>query len=140
MGIVGANGTGKSTFLNMLVGTEQPTKGKISVGETVVMGYYHQSGANFKSGKKMLEVITDIAEFIPLEKGKRMSAAKFLEKFLFPRSMHYTDVDKLSGGEKKRLYLMTILMKNPNFLILDEPTNDLPNLCSSTILDPRRFI
>lgn len=125
MGIVGANGTGKSTFLNMLVGTEQPTKGKISVGETVVMGYYHQSGANFKSGKKMLEVITDIAEFIPLEKGKRMSAAQFLEKFLFPRSMHYTDVDKLSGGEKKRLYLMTILMKNPNFLILDEPTNDL---------------
>jgi ATP-binding cassette subfamily F protein uup len=125
MGIVGANGTGKSTFLNMLVGTEQPTSGKISVGDTVVIGYYHQSGANFKSGKKMLEVITDIAEFIPLEKGKRMSAAQFLEKFLFPRSMHYTDVDKLSGGEKKRLYLMTILMKNPNFLILDEPTNDL---------------
>ncbi|NOQ74485.1 MAG: ATP-binding cassette domain-containing protein [Crocinitomix sp.] len=125
LGIVGANGTGKSTFLNMLVGTEEPSKGKISVGETVVMGYYHQSGANFKAGKKMLEVITDIAEFIPLDKGKRMSAAQFLEKFLFPRSMHYIDVDKLSGGEKKRLYLMTILMKNPNFLILDEPTNDL---------------
>ncbi len=125
LGIVGANGTGKSTFLNMLVGTEEPSKGKISVGDTVVMGYYHQSGANFKSGKKMLEVITDIAEFIPLDKGKRMSAAQFLEKFLFPRSMHYMDVDKLSGGEKKRLYLMTILMKNPNFLILDEPTNDL---------------
>lgn len=125
LGIVGANGTGKSTFLNMLVGTEAPSKGKISVGETVVMGYYHQSGANFKSGKKMLEVITDIAESIPLDKGKRMSAAQFLEKFLFPRSMHYMDVDKLSGGEKKRLYLMTILMKNPNFLILDEPTNDL---------------
>ncbi|MFT5820419.1 MAG: ATP-binding cassette subfamily F protein uup [Crocinitomix sp.] len=125
LGIVGANGTGKSTFLNMLVGTEEPSKGKISVGETVVMGYYHQSGASFKSGKKMLEVITDIAESIPLDKGKRMSAAQFLEKFLFPRSMHYIDVDKLSGGEKKRLYLMTILMKNPNFLILDEPTNDL---------------
>lgn len=125
MGIVGANGTGKSTFLNMLTGSEEPSKGKISVGDTVVMGYYHQSGANFKSGKKVLEVITDIAEFIPLEKGKRMSAAQFLEKFLFPRTMHYMDVDKLSGGEKKRLYLMTILMKNPNFLILDEPTNDL---------------
>ena len=125
MGIVGANGTGKSTFLNMLTGSELPTKGKISIGDTVVMGYYHQSGANFKAGKKMLEVITDIAEFIPLDKGKRMSAAQFLEKFLFPRSMHYMDVDKLSGGELKRLYLMTILMKNPNFLILDEPTNDL---------------
>lgn len=125
LGIVGANGTGKSTFLNMLTGSEEPTKGKISVGDTVVMGYYHQSGANFKPGKKMLEVITDIAEYIPLEKGRKMSAAQFLEKFLFPRSMHYMDVEKLSGGEKKRLYLMTILMKNPNFLILDEPTNDL---------------
>lgn len=125
LGIVGANGTGKSTFLNMLTGTEEPSKGKIVIGDTVVMGYYHQSGANFKPGKKMLEVITDIAEYIPLEKGRRMSAAQFLEKFLFPRSMHYMDVEKLSGGEKKRLYLMTILMQNPNFLILDEPTNDL---------------
>lgn len=125
LGIVGANGTGKSTFLNMLTGNEEPSKGKITVGDTVVLGYYHQSGANFKPGKKVLEVITDIAEYIPLEKGNRMSAAQFLEKFLFPRSMHYMDVEKLSGGEKKRLYLMTILMKNPNFLILDEPTNDL---------------
>jgi len=125
MGIVGANGAGKSTFLNMLTGKEDPSKGKIVVGDTIVMGYYHQSGANFKPGKKMLEVITDIAEYIPLEKGRRMSAAQFLEKFLFPRSMHYMDVEKLSGGEKKRLYLMTILMQNPNFLILDEPTNDL---------------
>ena len=125
LGIVGANGTGKSTFLNMLTGSELPTTGKVSVGDTVVMGYYHQSGANFKPGKKVLEVITDIAEYIPLDKGKRMSAAQFLEKFLFPRSMHYLDCEKLSGGEMKRLYLMTILMKNPNFLILDEPTNDL---------------
>lgn len=125
LGIVGANGSGKSTFLNMLTGTELPTKGKISVGDTIVMGYYHQSGANFKPGKKVIQVITDIAEYIPLDKGKKMSAAQFLEKFLFPRSMHYMDCEKLSGGELKRLYLMTILMKNPNFLILDEPTNDL---------------
>jgi ATP-binding cassette subfamily F protein uup len=125
LGIVGANGTGKSTFLNMLTGREEPSQGKIVVGETIVMGYYHQSGASFKEGKKVKEVITDIAEFIPLSKGRKMSAAQFLEKFLFPRSMHFLDVDRLSGGEKKRLYLMTILMKNPNFLILDEPTNDL---------------
>lgn len=125
LGIVGANGTGKSTFLNLITGAIEPDKGKVVIGETVVMGYYHQQGAKFKSGKKVLEVITDIAEYIPLDKGKKMSAAQFLEKFLFPRTMHYQDVDMLSGGEKKRLYLMTILMKNPNFLILDEPTNDL---------------
>ncbi len=135
LGIVGANGTGKSTFLNMLTGREEPSKGKITVGETVIMGYYHQSGASFKPGKKMIEVITDIAEFIPLEKGKKMSAAQFLEKFLFPRSMHYLDVERLSGGEQKRLYLMTILMKNPNFLILDEPTNDLDIFILSVLED-----
>lgn len=125
LGIVGANGTGKSTFLNLITGAIEPDKGKVVVGETVVLGYYHQQGAQFKPGKKVLEVITDIAEYIPLDKGKKMSAAQFLEKFLFPRTMHYQDVDMLSGGEKKRLYLMTILMRNPNFLILDEPTNDL---------------
>jgi ATP-binding cassette subfamily F protein uup len=125
IGIVGANGSGKSTFLNMLTGSEQPTKGKIVVGDTVVMGYYHQDGMKFKDDQKVIDVIKDIAEFIPLTKGKKMSAAQFLEKFLFPKQMHYNEVAKLSGGEKKRLYLMTILMKNPNFLILDEPTNDL---------------
>ena len=130
VGIVGANGTGKSTFLNMITGTEEPSKGKIVVGDTVVFGYYHQEGLKSvpglnKPGKRVIEVIRDIAEYIPLMKGRKLSAAQFLEMFLFPRDMHFNYVEKLSGGEKKRLYLMTVLMKNPNFLILDEPTNDL---------------
>ncbi|MCG8576318.1 MAG: ABC-F family ATP-binding cassette domain-containing protein [Flavobacteriales bacterium] len=125
IGIVGANGTGKSTFLNMITQGIEPSKGKIVVGETVVMAYYHQDGMKFREDQKVIEVIKDVAEFIPLTKGKKMSAAQFLEKFLFPRDMHYNFVEKLSGGERKRLYLMTILMQNPNFLILDEPTNDL---------------
>lgn len=125
IGIVGGNGTGKSTFLNMITGAVEPSKGKVIVGDTVVLGYYHQDGMKFKDDQRVIEVIRDIAEFIPLSKGKKMSAAQFLEKFLFPRDMHFNQVEKLSGGEKKRLYLMTILMKNPNFLILDEPTNDL---------------
>ena len=125
LGIVGQNGAGKSTFLNLLVGSEQPTSGKISVGETVVMGYYHQDGLIFDEDKKVIDIIKDIAEWIPLTKGRKMSAAQFLEMFMFDRDMHYNYVYKLSGGEKKRLYLMTILMANPNFLILDEPTNDL---------------
>ena len=125
LGIVGKNGTGKSTFLNMLTGSEQPTSGRIEVGETVVMGYYHQDGLKFDEEKKVIDIIRDIADYIPLAKGQKMGAAGFLEMFLFPRDMHYDFVYKLSGGEKKRLYLMTILMTNPNFLILDEPTNDL---------------
>lgn len=125
LGIVGKNGTGKSTFLNILTGSEQPTSGRIEVGETVVMGYYHQDGLKFDEDKKVIDIIRDIADFIPLAKGQKMTAAGFLEMFLFPRDMHYDFVYKLSGGEKKRLYLMTILMTNPNFLILDEPTNDL---------------
>ncbi len=135
IGIVGNNGTGKSTFLNMLVGKEQPSKGKIVVGETVVMGYYHQDGLQFDEDKKVIDVIRDIADFIPLTKGHKLSAANFLEMFLFPKDMHYDFVYKLSGGEKKRLYLMTILMKNPNFLILDEPTNDLDIFILSVLED-----
>ena len=125
VGIVGPNGSGKSTFLNMLTGSQQPSKGKIVIGDTVVMGYYHQDGLKFKEGQRVIEVIRDIAEYIPLTKGRKMTAAQFLEKFLFPRDMQANFVEKLSGGERKRLYLMTILMQNPNFLILDEPTNDL---------------
>ncbi len=135
IGIVGNNGTGKSTFLNMLVGKEQPSKGKIVVGETVVMGYYHQDGLQFDGDKKVIDIIRDIADFIPLTKGHKLSAANFLEMFLFPKDMHYDFVYKLSGGEKKRLYLMTILMKNPNFLILDEPTNDLDIFILSVLED-----
>lgn len=135
VGIVGNNGTGKSTLLNMIAGKEQPSKGKITVGETVVFGYYHQDGMKFKDDQRVIEAIKEIAEFIPLTKGKTLSAAQFLEKFLFPRDMHYNQIEKLSGGEKKRLYLMTILMKNPNFLILDEPTNDLDIFVLSVLED-----
>jgi len=135
VGIVGNNGTGKSTLLNMIVGREQPTKGRIEVGETVVVGYYHQDGMKFKEGQRVVDAIKEIAEFIPLSKGRTMSATQFLEKFLFHKDLHYNMIEKLSGGEKKRLYLMTILMKNPNFLILDEPTNDLDIFVLSVLED-----
>ena len=135
VGIVGKNGTGKSTLLNMITGSQQPTSGRIEVGDTVVMGYYHQDGMKFKPGQKVIEAIQEIAEHIPLTKGKTMSASQFLEKFLFDKDLHYNFIEKLSGGEKKRLYLMTVLMKNPNFLILDEPTNDLDIFILSVLED-----
>ena len=135
VGIVGANGVGKTTFLNMLTGIEEPTKGKVVVGDTVVFGYYRQEQIKIPDDKRLIEVIKDIAEFIPLEKGKELSAAQFLEKFLFPRSVHWNYVSKLSGGEKRRLKLMTVLMANPNFLILDEPTNDLDIFTLSVLED-----
>ena len=132
---MGNNGTGKSTFLNMVQGFETLDKGTVSVGDTIVFGYFNQEIIKVDEEKKVIDVIRDIAEFIPLEKGKTMSAASFLEKFLFPRSMHHNYVYKLSGGEKRRLKLMTILMKNPNFLILDEPTNDLDIFVMSVLED-----
>lgn len=135
IGIVGENGTGKSTFLNMITETETPSKGKIVIGETVKMAYYHQDGIKFKEGQKVIEVVKEVAEFIPLTKGKKLSAAQLLERFLFPRDMHYNFVEKLSGGEKKRLYLLKVLMENPNFLILDEPTNDLDIFTLSVLED-----
>jgi len=125
MGIVGKNGTGKTTFLKMLLGTESVDKGKIVVGETVVFGHFSQDLIKVNDDFKVIDVVKEVAEFIPLEKGKQLSAAQLLERFLFPRSMHYNYVRKLSGGEKRRLKLLRVLMSNPNFLILDEPTNDL---------------
>jgi ATP-binding cassette subfamily F protein uup len=135
IGIVGPNGCGKSTLLKMILGQVEPDGGKIVIGDTVKIGYYGQDGLELKEGKRMIEVITDIADHIPLKKGKSISAAQLLERFLFPRKMHYQVVEKLSGGEKKRLYLLTVLMSNPNFLILDEPTNDLDLLTLNVLED-----
>lgn len=125
IGIVGQNGTGKSTFLKLLTQDIKPDGGKIVVGDTIVFGYYTQDGLVVNEDKTVIDVIRDIAEFIPLDKGQKISAESMLERFLFPRSQQRVYVSQLSGGEKRRLYLLTILMKNPNFLILDEPTNDL---------------
>lgn len=135
LGIVGNNGTGKSTFLNLIQEREPLDSGKVVVGETVVFGYYSQELIQVDENKKVIDVIRDIAEFIPLEKGRQLSAAQFLERFLFSRDMHYNYVYKLSGGEKRRLKLMTVLMSNPNFLILDEPTNDLDIFVMSVLED-----
>jgi ATP-binding cassette subfamily F protein uup len=135
IGIVGNNGTGKSTFLKMLTDNIAPDAGKIVVGETVKFGFYTQDLIEVEMDVKVIDVIRDIAEYIPLEKGKQLSAAQLLERFLFPRHMHYQFVYKLSGGEKRRLKLLTILMGNPNFLILDEPTNDLDIFVMSVLED-----
>jgi ATP-binding cassette subfamily F protein uup len=125
IGIVGKNGVGKTTVLNMLTGTETIDAGKIVTGDTVVIGYYTQSGMKMDEGKRVIEIVRDIAEYIPLAGGRKLTAAQMLERFLFTKDAQWKHVSVLSGGEKKRLYLLTILMKNPNFLILDEPTNDL---------------
>ncbi|MDR0874551.1 MAG: ABC-F family ATP-binding cassette domain-containing protein [Prevotellaceae bacterium] len=125
LGIVGRNGTGKSTFIKMLVGEEKPDSGSFDIGETVVFGYYSQNGLRFDEQMKVIDVVRDIAEEIDLGGGRRMSASQFLEHFLFTPETQHNYVHKLSGGEKRRLYLCTVLMKTPNFLVLDEPTNDL---------------
>lgn len=125
IGIVGKNGIGKTTLLNIITGNEPCDKGKIEIGTTLQIGYYKQEDAHFDPNKRVIEVIQEIAEDIAVGDGRRLSPTQFLNYFLFPHSMHYSYISKLSGGEKKRLYLMTILMRNPNFLILDEPTNDL---------------
>jgi len=138
-GIIGKNGTGKSTFLNMLTGQLQPDTGKVVIGETVQFGYYTQKGITIKPGQKVIEVVREFGDYIPLKKGRQISAGQLLERFLFDRKKQYDFVEKLSGGERKRLYLCTVLIKNPNFLILDEPTNDLDivtlNVLESFLLD-----
>ncbi|MEH6535833.1 MAG: ABC-F family ATP-binding cassette domain-containing protein [Psychroserpens sp.] len=139
IGIIGKNGTGKSTFLNMLTHSSQPDSGKIILGDTVKFGYYTQGGINIKPQQKVIEVIKEFGEFIPLTKGRQISAKQLLERFLFDGKKQHDYVEKLSGGEQKRLYLCTVLIQNPNFLILDEPTNDLDivtlNILEDFLLD-----
>ena len=125
MGIVGNNGTGKSTFLRMLLGQVQPDEGRIVVGETVRFGYFSQEGLQFNENEKVIDVVRDIAEYIDLGSGRHLTASQFLQHFLFSPEQQHNYVYKLSGGERRKLYLCTVLMRNPNFLVLDEPTNDL---------------
>ncbi|TVZ51881.1 ABC-F family ATP-binding cassette domain-containing protein [Dokdonia sp. Hel_I_53] len=125
IGIIGKNGTGKTTFLNIMTGAIAPDAGKVVVGETIKFGYYTQKGITIKEGQKVIDVIKEFGDHIPLKKGRTISAGQLLERFLFDRKKQYDYVEKLSGGERKRLYLCTIFIQNPNFLILDEPTNDL---------------
>lgn len=135
IGIIGKNGIGKSTFLNLITGQEPADSGKINVGETIVFGYFSQQGIQLKKDKRVIEVVKDIAEFIPMANGGKMMASEFLKLFRFPPEQQFTYVSKLSGGEKRRLFLLTILIKNPNFLILDEPTNDLDLITLSILED-----
>ena len=135
VGVVGQNGTGKSTFLQLITQALAPDTGKVVVGDTVTFGHYRQEGIQLKEDKRVIDVIRDIADYIPLEKGKELSAAQLLERFLFSRSQQQVYASQLSGGERRRLYLLTVLMKNPNFLILDEPTNDLDVLTLQVLED-----
>ncbi|WP_088324301.1 ABC-F family ATP-binding cassette domain-containing protein [Polaribacter tangerinus] len=139
IGIIGKNGTGKSSFLNIITEKSPLDSGKVILGETVKFGYYTQAGINIKEGQKVIEVIKEFGEFIPLTKGRKISASQLLERFLFDKKKQYDFVEKLSGGEQKRLYLCAVLIQNPNFLILDEPTNDLDvvtlNVLENFLLD-----
>jgi ABC transport system ATP-binding/permease protein len=133
IGIVGPNGIGKSTFINMLQGIEPPDTGTVTVGDTIVFGYYSQKGIQVANDKRVIEVVKDIAEFIPLANGTSLSASALLTRFNFAPEVQYGHVSKLSGGERRRLYLLTVLVRNPNFLILDEPTNDLDIITLQTL-------
>ncbi|NNC85876.1 MAG: ABC-F family ATP-binding cassette domain-containing protein [Bacteroidia bacterium] len=135
VGIVGKNGTGKSTFLKLVTNEIEPDSGKINIGDTIVYGYYTQSGIKLKDNQRVIDVLREIADVIILNDKTKLSASQLLQQFMFPVSMHRNMVSKLSGGEKRRLYLLTILMKNPNFLILDEPTNDLDLLTLNKLED-----
>ncbi len=134
-GIAGPNGVGKTTFVNIIEGSIRADRGKRVVGETVQMGYYTQTGLHVEGDKRVIDVIRDIAEYIPLKKGLKLSAAALLERFMFDRKQQQVFTSQLSGGEKKRLHLLTVLIKNPNFLILDEPTNDLDLLTLNVLED-----
>ena len=125
VGLVGDNGAGKSTLIRLLTGEDKPDGGKVVIGDTVVFGHFSQEPPSFDEGMKVIEALYEIAEFMPLKKGKKLSAGQLLERFLFPRSRHHDFIHKLSGGERKRLHLLRVLMGNPNFLVFDEPTNDL---------------
>lgn len=133
IGVVGKNGMGKSTLLKIILNELQPDSGKVQIGDTVVFGYYSQTGMQLAEDKRIIEVVKDIAEFIPLANGTSLSASALLTRFNFPPEVQYSYVSKLSGGEKRRLYLLTVLVKNPNFLILDEPTNDLDIVTLQTL-------
>ena len=139
IGIIGKNGTGKSSFLNIITEKATLDGGKVVLGETVKFGYYTQAGIQIKEGQKVIEVVKEFGEFIPLSKGRKISASQLLERFLFDKKKQYDFVEKLSGGEQKRLYLCAVLIQNPNFLILDEPTNDLDvvtlNVLENFLLD-----
>ena len=135
VGIIGKNGTGKTTFLNLITGLEKQDRGKFEVGETVVFGYYKQEGLQFKDEDRVIDIVKNIAEVITLGDGKKFTASQFLNHFLFSHKMQHSPVAKLSGGEKRRLYLLTVLMCNPNFLILDEPTNDLDIIALNVLED-----
>ena len=134
VGIVGKNGVGKSTLLNIIQGLEKYDSGEIEIGETIKFGYFSQKGLHFKEGQRVIDFMKDIAEYYPLANGKSISASQFLKMFLFNEQTQYTTISNLSGGEKRRLYLISILFQNPNFLIFDEPTNDL-DLPTLTILE-----
>lgn len=135
VGIIGPNGSGKSTFLKTITGQIEPDSGKVVIGETIKFGVYSQEGMNLKPGMKVIEVVREFGEYIPLKGGGKITASQLLERFLFPGFMHYVHVDRLSGGERRRLYLLTILIQNPNFLILDEPTNDLDLMTLNVLED-----
>jgi ATP-binding cassette subfamily F protein uup len=125
VGVIGKNGAGKSTFINIILGLEAVDSGKVNIGDTVIFGHYAQQGLQLKSDMRVIEYVKNIAESFPLANGGSLSAAQFLERFLFPPDQQYTYISRLSGGEKRRLHLLSILFRNPNFLVLDEPTNDL---------------
>lgn len=133
LGIVGKNGVGKSTFLNLITQREKPDSGEVIIGDTVKIAFYTQDGLKLKADKRVIEAVRDVAEYIPLTRGQKLTAAQLCERFLFDNNAQYTYVSKLSGGEKRRLFLLTLLMQNPNFLILDEPTNDLDILTMNVL-------